>query len=113
MTITTQGYLQDPKVVKMLETYAKALMDKRRQRYQTMRWEAFALGMRHRCEVDPPYDLKDERGRLFVFQDRTELLDHLRLYHNMTPPNAMNFKEVTRILDRGRTDYEVSEASCP
>ena len=104
--VATEEYLQDRDVVEILENCAEELVSKRRNRSETMRWEAFALGTRYRCKVDPPCDLKDTGGKPIVFQDRNGLLDHLRIYHKMPPPDSKNFEEIKNLLDKGRTNSD-------
>ena len=112
--VATTEYLQDPEVRKMMDDCAEALVKKRRRRCETMRWEAFALGTRYRCKVESPAcDLKDAKGKPVTFQDRNELLDHLRIYHHMTPPDAVNYENIKSLLDRGRTDSDSSNVSSP
>ncbi|MCJ1394988.1 hypothetical protein MMC18_007869 [Xylographa bjoerkii] len=103
-------YLSRPEIQGMIIECAESLVERRRQRSETMRWERFALGTRYRCRVQG-CDYKGSSGKEFIFQDRNELTDHLRTYHEMPPPDANNHQDIKSLLDRGRTDSDSSNSS--
>lgn len=91
---------------------AERLVHRRGKRSETMRWgKSFALGTRYRCKVEPPCDYKDSKGRTYLFQNRNELMDHLRSYHHKPPPDAHNYEEIQALVDRGRTNSGLSTDS--
>lgn len=94
----TNKYLDDKHVQAEIESCARALVRNRAQRAQTQRWETFATGTRYRCTVEgcTHQDLR--------FQNRNELMDHLRAYHGMPPPDAEHYQEIQKLLDAGRTN---------
>ena len=102
----TKTYLRDADIVELIRDCAHQLVDLRRKRSDTMRWESFARGTRYRCKVVPPCDLKDEEDRPMLFRNRNELMDHLRIYHKQPPPDANNYKEIQALVDRGRTNSD-------
>ena len=107
----TTTYLKQSDVQDQLKRCAKKLVQRRRDRSETMRWESFALGIRYRCKVEPPCELKDAEGRPVLFQNRNELMDHLRTFHHKPPPDANNYQEIQALVDRGRTNSDMSEES--
>ena len=105
----TEEYLRDAAID--LDKCAEALVNRRRNRCETMRWEAFALGTRYRCKVDPPCELKDANDKPITFQDRNELRDHFRIFHKMDLPDSVNYEKINKLLDKGRTDSDPMRAS--
>ncbi|MCJ1381385.1 hypothetical protein MMC17_004495 [Xylographa soralifera] len=101
----TLQYLRRPEIQSMITECAESLVERRRQRSETMRWESFALGTRYRCKFEG-CDHKDSSGNESIFQDRNELTDHLRTYHEMPPPDANNYQDIKSLLDKGRTDSD-------
>jgi hypothetical protein len=57
----TKKYLEPPEVKKEIERLAKVLVDYRRQRARTARWEQFALGIEYTCNwcKEPQEDRDD------------------------------------------------------
>ena len=108
----TKAYLEDPQVqIRMLHC-ARLLVAHRRKRAETMRWERFALGTRYRCTFDSPKPCASmaAHGKPF-FENRVDLMDHLRLVHGMSSPDADNFEKIKSLLDRGRTDVDSSTST--
>ena len=96
----TKMYLRKKEVRNQIQECARFLVGKRTLRAQTMRWERFATGTRYQCPFSG-CPISDAR-----FNDRNELLDHMRMRHNQAPPDADHFQEVQMLLDRGRTNSE-------
>jgi len=104
----TQKYLDFDHVKDQLRQCAKMLVERRRRRAQTMRWESFALGTRYRC-IWEGCDFQSADGR--PFRDQNELMDHFRSYHRMSPPNPDNLDQIKDLLQRGRTNSDHSDRS--
>jgi len=91
-------------VVEDLEACAKKLVDMRRLRCATSRWETFAFGSRYRCRHEDPCDMQKPDAPLFPSRD--ELIDHLRKDHNMPPADAVHGPKIKTLLDNGRTNSD-------
>ena len=91
-------YLEAQPVQEQLQKLAKRLVSIRLCRAGTMRWERFATGIIYRCPIKgcPRYSSR--------FEDRGDLMDHLRNMHDSPPPNVANNQEIQALLDRGRTN---------
>ena len=96
----TKMYLEKKEVRHQIHQCARFLVGKRTLRAQTMQWERFATGTRYRC---PFTGCPISEAR---FNNRNELLDHMRMRHNQAPPDADHYQEVQMLLDRGRTNSE-------
>ena len=87
-----------------MEKCAAVLVEQRRVRARTLRWESFALGTRYRC---PEEGCPFSRGRSKKpFSDRDELLNHLELCHGYAPPNPGNAEILRQLLHVGRTNSD-------
>ncbi|KAL2045530.1 hypothetical protein N7G274_001958 [Stereocaulon virgatum] len=93
----TDRYLRRADVRSQFLQCAEALVRKRTQRAQTMRWECFAIGTRYKC---PEKDCPSPNER---YQNRNSLMDHLRMQHDHAPLDAEHFEEMQTLLDKGRT----------
>ena len=96
----TKAYLRKKEVRNEIQRWAKSLVAKRTLRAQTMRWERFATGTRYQCPFSG-CPISEAR-----FNDRNELMDHMRKRHNQAPPDADHYEEVQMLLDRGRINGE-------
>lgn len=97
---STEQYLQTLSVAAQIRDCAKTLVLTRLRRAHTMQWERFATGIRYKCPLS-------DCSRPFArYQDRGELLDHLRRVHNTPPPDVVHKQDVRRLLDEGRTNSE-------
>ena len=96
----TAKYLEEQGVRSQCYKCALHLVKIRVQRARTMRWESFATGTRYKCPKDgcPYSELR--------FEDRNDLMDHLRMKHNYPPPDAAHYREIETLLDKGRTNSE-------
>ena len=99
--MATENYLQQEDVRALIQRYAVQLVEKRRQRAQTMRWERFATGTRYRCPLTN--DCPTPKAK---FNTRNDLMDHLRKKHDEPPPDADHYQHIQRLLDQGRTNRE-------
>ena len=99
--MATKNYLQQEDVRALIQRYAVQLVEKRRQRAQTMRWERFATGTRYRCPLTN--DCPTPKAK---FNTRNDLMDHLRKKHNEPPPDVDHYQHIQRLLDQGRTNRE-------
>jgi len=94
----TEEYLRNKDVQEILCECANILVQRRRARAETSRWEAFAMGTRYRCMETKTKCFKKETR----FLDREELLDHLVKDHNLPPPDPISFQRIEDLLDQGR-----------
>jgi hypothetical protein len=97
----TMLYLKGHETQETIKRCARELVERRRQRSNTMRWESFALGIRYRCKHDDKCSAQNGKGE--TFHNRNELLDHLRIVHKMAPPDANNYESIRSLIDKGRT----------
>lgn len=100
----TNDYLNDSRVQSQLADCARHLVEARRQRALTSRWEAFALGTRYQC----PYP--ERCSHSLPFSTRVELLDHLIKDHNMPAPDAKHGQKMEQLLDESRMPGIVIDA---
>ena len=74
-------------IVPQVEELARKLVDLRRQRCRTERWERFALGSWYRCT----YKGCSQQER--PFETRTALIAHLQKQHGFPPPDRLNYQD--------------------
>ena len=91
-------YLEAQPVRELIHQVAKCLVSIRLRRAETMRWERFATGIVYRCPISN-CPLSQSR-----FEDRGDLMDHLRDMHDKPPPDIVNNQEIHALLDKGRTN---------
>lgn len=96
----TQLYLRKKEIRSQIQQCARILVGKRTLRAETMRWECFATGTRYQCPFSG-CSISEAR-----FNNRNELMDHMRMGHDLAPPDADHYREVQKLLDRGRTNGE-------
>lgn len=96
----TEAYLREVPVYEELESLARTLVERRRQRAQTQRWEGYAFGTRYRCTVHP-CSHESSNGR--PFPSENALLDHFERDHDMAPISPKNEIFIRGLLDKGRT----------
>ena len=91
-------YLEAQPVQEKLKELAERLVKIRLRRAGTMRWERFATGVVYRCPIRGCSRYSSR------FENRGDLMDHLRTVHDSPPPNIANNQEIQALLDRGRTN---------
>ena len=91
-------YLEAQPVQEQLQKVAKRLVSIRSLRAGTMRWERFATGVIYRCPI------RGCPGSSSRFEDRGDLMDHLRNMHDSPPPNVADNQAIQALLNRGRTN---------
>ena len=91
-------YFEAQPVQEQLQKLAKRLVSIRLRRAGTMRWERLATGVVYRC---PIRGCPRSSSR---FEDRGDLMDHLRNMHDSPPPHVANNQEIQALLNRGRTN---------
>jgi hypothetical protein len=101
--LATREYLKEGDVQKQLDDCAEKLVKLRRLRCNTSRWEAFAFGTRYKCKHD---DVTCDFQMHSRVVDRDELLDHLRMDHNMPPPDSVHYQEIKTLVEKGRTNSD-------
>lgn len=72
--IETQGYLEQPRVQEYINSVAAQVVNIRRQRAATERWESFATDVQYQCNV-----CKEQKPRP---GDRSSLRSHILAKHN-------------------------------
>jgi hypothetical protein len=75
---------------------AEQLVECRRARARTARWEKFALGIEYVCR-------EPECRQLPHFETRASLIYHLMRRHNMSPPDSQNWETIQEILLASQT----------
>ena len=97
----TLRYLSTDQVRYVIQDCAKRLVDCRRKRANTVRWEFFALGIRYRC----PYCQSP------LLMDRNELMFHLQTKHEVSSPEAPeaphDSETMTLLLEKGRVNSDI------
>lgn len=94
--VAFRKYLQDDIVQGKIHRCAQELVRIRTLRAKTMRWEAFATGVRYYC---PICSCRHEEKS---FGAQVEMLDHLRMDHGKPPPDIKHYQEIQALLDAGR-----------
>ena len=110
----TEAYLRDRSVQARLQECAEILVEKRRQRSETLRWESFALGIKYKCMYNDDSgscQMKNSHGQKPIFKTQNDLLDHLREYHRMAPPSPENYETIETLIDKGRTHSDRSNGT--
>jgi hypothetical protein len=100
----TLAYLADSRVQQEIEDCAQQLVEWRRQRCVTTRWENFALGSRFGCRHEDKSCPQQQSKTLF--ESRDQLVEHLRKVHKMPPADAVHYKEIQALVDKGRTNID-------
>ncbi|KIX04444.1 uncharacterized protein Z518_05312 [Rhinocladiella mackenziei CBS 650.93] len=75
METATTKWLEEPKHMEEIRTYANILVERRRGRARTPRWESFALGVRYFC----PHEECSLKGH--ALESRDDYFDHLNTEH--------------------------------
>ncbi|AEO58836.1 hypothetical protein MYCTH_2306488 [Thermothelomyces thermophilus ATCC 42464] len=99
----TEEWLSRPEQKERVAKYAQMLVERRRARAATARWETFALGVRYVCfheECAGEGEKSAENNRLFT--GRGDFFDHLDRRHNLTKRAARGLVDVEQELDKGR-----------
>ncbi|KAK4229386.1 patatin-like phospholipase-domain-containing protein [Podospora fimiseda] len=97
----TKKWLEDDQQKVSIRRYAELLVDRRRERAETVRWETFALGVRYICQYEGCKD-KDNKGR--GWGGRGDFYDHLERRHDlMKRAERGKVRDVEEELDAGRT----------
>jgi hypothetical protein len=91
--------LRDDSLTMKLKRCAEKLVEYRRSRSSTTRWETFALGSRYRCPDSN--NCPTGKGQI-TYETRTDLLNHLLWDHKYNPPDSQHSVIVDDALDRGR-----------
>jgi hypothetical protein len=98
----TTKWLSHPDQKAQITQYASMLVERRRARAATARWETFALGVRYVCFHEGCVK-KDKDGKQQVlFTGRGDFFDHLDRRHDLTRMAAKGLVDVEGELDRGR-----------
>ncbi len=102
----TEKWLSDPAQQTQITRYAQTLVERRRARAATARWETFALGVRYVCFHEGCAKRRRESGgggEMEVFTGRGDFFDHLDRRHDLMRLAARGVvKDVEGELDRGR-----------
>ncbi|KAL2161997.1 hypothetical protein VTH06DRAFT_7782 [Thermothelomyces fergusii] len=99
----TEEWLSRPEQKQRVARYANMLVERRRARAATARWETFALGARYACfheECAGEGEKSAENNGLFT--GRGDFFDHLDRRHDLTKRAARGLADVEQELDKGR-----------
>ncbi|KAK3381359.1 patatin-like phospholipase-domain-containing protein [Podospora didyma] len=92
----TEKWLESEEQQEQIRRYAKMLVDHRRARASTPRWETFALGVRYYCFHEKC------KANNRVFDSRGDFYDHLDRRHDLSRAAAKFTVDVEEELDKGR-----------
>ena len=95
VTALTEKYLSNEEVQNQLREVAQKLVDRRRERARTHRWERVATGARYRCTFDKCYS-----GHCYRNTAR-ELANHVRRRHFVTRTES-NEAKVQDLVNKGK-----------
>jgi len=98
----TEEWLARPEQKREITRYAQMLVERRRARAATARWETFALGVRYVCFHEKCVKKGDQPGENRVFTGRGDFFDHLDRRHSLMRMAAKGVVEVEGELDKGR-----------
>ncbi|KAK3995825.1 patatin-like phospholipase-domain-containing protein [Cladorrhinum sp. PSN332] len=97
----TKKWLEGDEQKASIRRYAEMLVDRRRERAETVRWETFALGVKYVCQHEGCKD-KDNKGR--GWGGRGDFYDHLERRHDLLKrAERGNVRDIEEELDAGRT----------
>ncbi|KAK0708224.1 patatin-like phospholipase-domain-containing protein [Lasiosphaeris hirsuta] len=92
----TEKWLATDTQQKHIHQYAEMLVERRRARASTARWETFALGVRYYCFHDECKSVDR------VFGSRGDFYEHLDRKHRLMREAAKNMLDTEKELDKGR-----------
>jgi hypothetical protein len=101
----TDNWLAAPEQREQITRYAQMLVERRRARAATARWETFALGVRYVCFHEKCASKRKEAGgsgENQVFTGRGDFFDHLDRRHDLMKMAARGTVDVEGELDKGR-----------
>ncbi|KAL2119556.1 hypothetical protein VTJ04DRAFT_6517 [Mycothermus thermophilus] len=121
----TEAWLAEPQQKELIIKYATMLVERRRFRAQTARWETFALGVRYVCfhkgcifapktpeetetadgeDQQQQQEQKDDERESMVklFTSRGDFFEHLDRRHALTKMAARGLADFETELDKGR-----------
>ena len=96
----TCAYLKSESIAAKLRDCAQMLVDRRRQRAKTTRWEAYSLGIGYQCK---------EKGCSEgspLCDSRNQLMSHMRRLHQLPAPDLAHYEKIQKILDSGRVQLD-------
>jgi len=96
---STARYISSPDIKSSILMAAKKLVQNRRRRAATPKWESFALGVVYMCT-------ESGCGNRTVFRNRNELIAHMQKVHLLNSPGPDNIEEIEEILTRSRISVE-------
>jgi len=92
----TEKWLTTDDQKEKIRQYAQMLVERRRARASTSRWETFALGVRYTCF----HDECKAAGR--TFDSRGDFYEHLDRKHRLLKEAAKSGLDIEEVLDKGR-----------
>ncbi|KAL1840034.1 hypothetical protein VTJ49DRAFT_905 [Mycothermus thermophilus] len=120
---TTEAWLAEPEHKELITRYASMLVERRRARAATDRWESFALGVRYVCfhegcplaprtaasadgqlgqDQQQPKQQQQEQEPYTMFKSRGDFFDHLDRRHALLKMAARKMVDLEAELDKGR-----------
>ena len=92
----TEKWLAADEQKELIRLYAEMLVERRRARANTPRWETFALGVRYYCFHEGC------KSAHKAFDSRGDFHEHLDRRHRLSKEAAKNTLDIERELDKGR-----------
>jgi hypothetical protein len=96
---STAKYISSPDINASIQMAAKKLVQNRRRRATTPKWESFALGVVYICT-------ESGCGNRTEFRNRNELIAHMQKVHLLNSPGPDNVEKIEEILTRSRISVE-------
>ncbi|KAH6618082.1 patatin-like phospholipase-domain-containing protein [Chaetomium sp. MPI-SDFR-AT-0129] len=101
----TEAWLAGETQKKEIAQYARMLVERRRARAATVRWETFALGVRYVCFHEACVKKRQEATQPLenqIFTGRGNFFDHLDRRHDLMRMSGKGLVDVEAELDKGR-----------
>ncbi|KAK4154348.1 patatin-like phospholipase-domain-containing protein [Chaetomidium leptoderma] len=98
----TTKWLDGAEQKAQITRYARMLVERRRARAATARWETFALGVRYVCFHEGCSERRKVSDEMHVFTGRGDFFDHLDRRHELSKMAARGMVDFEGELDKGR-----------
>ncbi|KAH6640517.1 patatin-like phospholipase-domain-containing protein [Chaetomium tenue] len=98
----SEKWVASPEQKTRITQYAQMLVERRRARAATARWETFALGVRYACFHEGCVMKKKAEEENQLFTGRGDFFDHLDRRHDLMKMAAKGAVDVEGELDKGR-----------
>jgi hypothetical protein len=98
----SEKWVSSPEQQARITQYARMLVERRRARAATARWETFALGVRYACFHEGCVMKRQAEEENRMFTGRGDFFDHLDRRHDLMKMAAKGTVDVEGELDKGR-----------